>query len=579
MREPTRPLPSLVPLPHGGWEVDSYMSSADYTIRGLGLMPPNTIIPVIVVPGIMGTNLRAKRALRAGQKEAEVNGKVKPGQPTWRPPNGKSEGVAAMLHWNDFKPADRQKLLDPDTLEVDDSGAIVVPDPIDGYVLTEQELRQRGWGEVHVDSYSNLLSALQTRLNQTFEFNGQAKKRSIRQHWKDVIACSPKRWGLREFPVLTESDLVKHAQYFFPVYAVGYNWLLDCHTSSEMLEKRINSIIDSWRKARRRCDKVILVTHSMGGLVARACAKRVPDKIAGVIHGVMPALGAPVAYRRIACGTETRSPGKMPFAQIEAYALAKILGETTEETTPVLATSPGALELLPNHLYPQPWLHIRVMKSVGPVRPAGYGARDDVVRVKEAALDYMHLPNARTPNPYDIYRDFKSWYRLINPSFADPSGKFLQRPGGIEHAVRSAIASAEKFHRSLGGYYHPNTYAFYGDDQEQLSYGDVRWTARQGAGSSGALTPSNVAIGKFVGHTVQGQRRVIVEGKTELHFSPEPQDARGDGTVPFQSGAGVTGRVKQAFATRGYDHQFSYKHDDMLMLTLRLIVKIVQEMP
>lgn len=317
----------------------------------------------------------------------------------------------------------------------------------------------------------------------------------------------------------------------------------------------------------------------MGGLVARACAKRIPDKIAGVIHGVMPALGAPVAYRRIACGTETRSPGKTPLAQIEAYALAKILGETTEETTPVLAISPGALELLPNHLYPQPWLHIRVMKSVGPARPAGYGARDDVVRVKEAAMDYMHLPNARTPNPYDIYRDFKSWYRLINPVFADPSGKFSQKPGGIEHAVRMAIATAEKFHRTLGDYYHPNTYAFYGDDQEQLSYAEVRWTARQSAGSPGALTPSNVAIGKFAGHTVQGQRRVIVEGKTELHFSPEPQDARGDGTVPFQSGAGVTGKVKQVFATRGYDHQFSYKSDDMLMLTLRLIVKIAQEMP
>lgn len=579
MREPTRPLPSLVPLPHGGWEVDSYMSSADYTIRGLGLVPPNTIVPVIVVPGIMGTNLRAKRKPRVGQKEDERNKRVNPGEPTWRPPNGRADGVAVSLDWDDFTPTDRQLLLDPATLEVDDYGPVVVPDPIDGYVLTEKELRQRGWGEVHADSYGVLLSALQTRLNQTFEFDWKVKKRSIRQHWKDVIACDPKKWGLRDFPVLTESDLVKHAQYFFPVYTVGYNWLLDCHTSSEQLEKRIDSIIDSWRKAKRRCDKVILVTHSMGGLVARACAKRIPDKIAGVIHGVLPALGTPVAYRRIACGTETRSPGNSPAANIEASMLAKILGETSEKTTPVLATSPGALELLPNHLYPQPWLHIRVMKSVGPARPTGYGIRDDVVRVKEAALDYLHLPNSRTPNPYDMYRDFKSWYRLINPAFADPARKFSRKPGGVEHAVTMAIATAEKFHRALGDYYHPNTYAFYGDDQDKLSYGEVRWTARQGAGSPGALTPSNVAVGKFLGHTVQGQRRVMVEGKTELHFSPEPQDARGDGTVPFQSGAGVTGKVKQVFATRGYDHQYSYNNDDMLLLTLRLIVKIVQELP
>ena len=50
-------------------------------------------------------------------------------------------------------------------------------------------------------------------------------------------------------------------------------------------------------------------------------------------------------------------------------------------------------------------------------------------------------------------------------------------------------------------------------------------------------------------------------------------------TVPRQSGTGPRGKVRQVFATQGYDHQGSYKHPDMLMLTLRLVVKIVQEMP
>lgn len=577
MREPTRPLPSLVPLPHGGWEVDSYMSSADYTIRGLGLIPPNTIVPVIVVPGIMGTNLRARRAPRLGRKDDERNRIVDPGEPAWRPPNGKSDGFMASVDWNTRSPSYRQHLFDPVTLEVDDSGPIILPEPEDGYVLSEREVRQRGWGEVHADSYGRLLAMLQTHLNQTFEFEERTKKRLIRRHWQDVIAYDPKKWGLREFPALTENQLEKHARNYFPVYAVGYNWLLDCKVSAELLEKRIISIIDSWRKAKRQCDKVVLVTHSMGGLVARACAKRIPDQIAGVIHGVMPTAGAPVAYRRIACGMETNSPGNSPLANFEASRLAKILGNSTEKTTPVLATSPGALELLPNHLYPQPWLHIRVMKSVGPIRPAGYGVRDDVVRVQETAADYLHLPNARTPNPYDLYRDFKSWYRLINPALADPAQKFLERPGGVDEAIRLAIATAEKFHRALGEYFHPNTYVFYGDDHSKLSYGQVRWTARQGAGSASALTPSNVAIGRFMGHTVRGERRVVVEGKMELHFSPEAQDARGDGTVPSQSGAGAAGKVKQIFAMHGQDHQYSYTNDDTLMLTLRLIVKIVQE--
>jgi len=578
MREPTRPLPSLVPLPNGGWAVDSFMSSVDYTIRGLGLVPPNSIIPVIVVPGIMGTNLRAKRAPRLGRKEDERNKMVGAGDLVWRPPNGKIDGMLDSFHWDTFSPKERQLLFDPATLEVDDLGPIHLPTAEDGYVLSEAEVRQRGWGEVHADSYGRLLAELQTRLNQTFEFDDSSKRRLIRQHWKDIMAYDPKKWGVREFTALTESDLEKHARNYFPVYAVGYNWLLDCDVSSRSLEQRIISIIESWKRAKRQCDKVVLITHSMGGLVARACARRIPEKIAGIVHGVMPAMGAPVAYRRIACGVESGSPGNGPAKNLEASRLAKILGSSTEVTTPVLAASAGALELLPNHLYPQPWLHIRIIKATGMVRVAGRGAHDDVMREKETALDYIHLPNARTPNPYDLYRDFKSWYRLINPALADPAKKYQLQPGGIEEAVRKAVGIAEKFHRELGEYFHPNTYAFYGDDQSQFSYGHVRWTARQTSGSTGALTPSNVTVGKFIGHTAAGERRVLVEGKTELRFSTDAQDSRGDGTVPSLSGAGVTGKVKKAFPTRGHDHQFSFTSNDALMLTLRLIVQISQEM-
>ena len=577
MSESTRPLPPLIPLPNGGWEVNSFLSSAEYTIRGLGLVPPNHIIPVIVVPGIMGTNLRAKRAPRLGRIADERNQVVKPGERVWRPPNGTREGLHASFAWGNVDASFRQKLLDPATLEVDDSGPISLPSSDDGYVLSERDVRSRGWGEVHAESYGPLLYALQKRLNQTFAFDEQSKKPSIQQHWKDVMACDPKRWGLREFTPLTETDLKTHAKHYFPIYSVGYCWLNDCKESSQLLERRILEIISIWKKANRRCDKVILVTHSMGGLVARACARRIPQQIAGVIHGVMPALGAPVAYRRIACGTETRSPSNSPHANVEASRLAQILGETSQKTTPVLAISPGALEMLPNHLYPHPWLHVRVMKSVGTARPAGYGTRDDLVRQQEVPTDFLHLPNARAPNPYDLYRDFKSWFRLVDPLLADPSGKFRTIPGGVEKAVRSAIAKAEGFHRELDNYYHPNTYVFYGDDHNKLSYGEVRWVAHQGAGSAGTLTAGNLEEAKFLGYTTAGRRRILVEEKAELHFSADVQDTRGDGTVPYQSGASPAGKVKQLFATRGYEHQESYKDEDMLMLTLRLIVKIVQE--
>jgi pimeloyl-ACP methyl ester carboxylesterase len=575
MTESTRPLPPLIPLAHGGWEVKSFMSSTEYTIRGMGLKPSNHVIPVIVVPGIMGTNLRARREPRPMRRINEKNEKVKPGELVWRPPNGMQEGLKASIKWSDISPADRQKLFDGPTLEVDDGGPIALLDPVEGYELSDADVRKRGWGEVHADSYGILLHALQTRLNQSFGFDEVKKERYILQHWKDVMACEPQKWGVREFEPLTEKHLKKHAKRYFPVYAVGYNWLEDCETSSERLENRIVEIIDFWQSAKRHCEQVILVTHSMGGLVARACAKRIPHKIAGVIHGVMPAFGAPAAYRRMACGTESLSPDNSPFEDAEASALAKILGETTEKTTAVLATSPGALELLPNHLYPGAWLHVRVMAAGEKAQPSGQGLKAEAS--SPARGDFLHLPGVWVPNPYDLYRDFTSWYRMISPALADPARKYQDTPGGVEKVIKEAIQTAETFHRSLDNYYHPNTYAFYGNDQHKRSYGQVRWVARQQAGSVLAVTAGNIGAAKFLGYGPAGERRVRVEGKAELLFKVEEQDARGDGTVPYQSGTGPNGKVKQVFATRGYDHQKSFKNQDMLMLTLRLIVKIVQE--
>lgn len=578
MSEPTRPLPPPSPLPGGGWAIDSFTSSTEYKVMGLALVPTDRVVPVIFVPGIMGTNLRAKRTLRPNSPVNEKNAKVAPGGVVWRPPNGMKEGLNASDQWKTVSPADRQRLFDGPTLEVDDRGAVMLEDAAYGYVLTAAEARARGWGEVHADSYGALLDALEIRLNHTFEPDYKGNGSVLRKHWQDVMACPPAKWGLREFEPLTLAHLKKHAQYNFPVYAVGYNWLDDCEHSSRRLEKRILEIIAFWTGAKRRCDRVILVTHSMGGLVARACARRIPDKIAGVIHGVMPALGAPAAYRRLACGTESSSPDNGPLDDLAASRLALILGETTEKTTPVLATSPGALELLPNHLYPGPWLHVRVMTGIA-TPPARIGGHTDGAGHGPATRDCLHLPGGRAPNPYDLYRDMNSWYRLINPALADPAGKYKQKPGGVEKAIKEAIETAERFHRSLGDYYHPNTYAFYGDDQHKRAYGQVRWVAWQQAGAATVVTAINVGAAAFLGHTELGQRRVRLEGKADLLFALEQQDARGDGTVPHQSGTGPRGKVRQVFATQGYDHQGSYKHSDMLMLTLRLVVKIVQEMP
>src|ERR1051326_4103672 len=92
----------------------------------------------------------------------------------------------------------------------------------------------------------------------------------------------------------------------FPVYASGYNWTDDNEHAGQLLAQRIQDIIQEAQSVTGLCEKVILITHSMGGLVARAASELAGarDSILGIIHGVQPATGAAAAYWRIKAGFE-----------------------------------------------------------------------------------------------------------------------------------------------------------------------------------------------------------------------------------------------------------------------------------
>jgi pimeloyl-ACP methyl ester carboxylesterase len=556
MADPTRPLPNLIPQPDGSWTGRTVLTPTAFTTRGRFTLPPRNVIPVIVVPGIMGSNLRATSI-----PEKPANKVLSPGEAAWRAPNGTFEGVKTARKWKEFKPKLRQQILDPETLEVDARGDIHLPLEARSYGMSESEVRTFCWGEVHWDSYGALLYGLHVGLNHSFEMDPLDNVRVICRHWQDVMACDPARWGVRTTDKITESELEKHAQYYFPVYACGYNWLESCEVSAQQLQRRIEGTIAFWTERKRQCDKVILVTHSMGGLVARACARQIPDQILGVVHGAMPALGAPVGYRRIACGTEKWSPTNGKLDNMKAEAVADILGTQPEATMPVMGTSPGVLELLPNHLYQQPWLHVSTVSRVN---------NKDLVR------DVVHLPDG---NPYDLYRDLDSWYRMVDPGLADPARKYRGDDLKVRSAILAAVDRAEHFHRNvLHTYYHPNTYAFYGADPEQMAFGAIHWVARD-PGKGAVFTEANLRAATYAGYGQGGGRKVRVEGRTELHFVPARQDVAGDGTVPQQSGAGPRGRAGQVFALRGFDHQGAFNHDAVLLLTQHLIVKLVQKMP
>jgi pimeloyl-ACP methyl ester carboxylesterase len=561
MTDPLRRLKDPVINEDGSLHVRTVLTPTSLKTRGLVYKGSNKVVPVIFIPGTMGTNLRVRRdvSLPTGYP-------FKPGEPAWRPPNSDSAVLLYASDWKKRSPKMRQLILHPDYVEVDDSGDL----DIGSCYLERSVMRERGWGEIFNGSYGTLLFELQSHLEMTFQFDA-LNKRHIRNRWKEVMQAMEgdplKRWGVRSVAPLTESELEKYAEYQYPIYACGYNWLQSCGESAIRLEKRIDKIIKWWETRNHECKKVILVTHSMGGLVARACAKRAPGKILGVIHGVMPALGTPLAYRRLACGTECDSPVNGKLDNFKAGKFADIAGRRPEDTTPVMSVAPGALELLPNQRYPRPWLHASIVHT-----PA-HGER------RETAIDCLHLPNESHPNPYDLYRDMSSWYRLINPDLANPANLYRDSKGGVVKKIREAINTAEIFHEWLGDYYHPTTFAYYGNDKGHPAYGQIRWVAQESmADTKIPVTAANIKAAKSVTQESDGVRQVKIEDRMTLSFSVEPQESAGDDTVSQQSGAAPNGKIKQLFATRGYRHQESYKHRDTILLTCYCIVKIVQEL-
>jgi len=565
MKEPTRPIPQPTVDRDGSLVAHTVATPTAFKVRARVTIGSRKVIPVIFVPGIMGSNLRARPDMKA--RDGDV---LKPGEAAWRPPNGSIDGYREAKKWDSRSPAIRQRILDPSILEVDASGELDLPFcAIDAAVM-----RERGWGEVHASSYGALLVDLQRHLEKTFQVSPYGI-RQVRHYWKRVMQCEPERWGVRSVESVTESELERYAAFQYPVYAFGYNWLDSCEVAAKRLRKRIDQIKKFWTERKHECRQVIIVTHSMGGLVARACSRlSTPaggsaSDIAGIIHAVMPALGAPVAYRRIACGTEGGNFTNELADNIKAAKFAEIAGETSAKTTPVMALSPGVLQLLPNHLYPKPWL---IIKTIW-----GANGRDDV-------RDMVSLP---VGSPYDLYRDMDSWYRMIDPGLADPAHRYEKKNGGVRKLILNAIDEAERFHTEVltdksGGksdhpYYHSNTYAFYGADKSLKAYAQIRWVAKVPASSHAVLTPANIRAGKFFAYGNDGTREVEVEGGVRLSFSVWPQDANGDETLPIQSGAAPARHIRQIFAPAGFRHQDSFHHEDMLLLTRHLIVKIVQE--
>ncbi|MDN8541649.1 acetyltransferase [Erwinia sp. BC051422] len=512
--------------------------------RAVLLQPPLKVIPVIFLPGVMGTNLMSDQSEQP--------------QAIWR---GDSMG-GVYWDWASKNGDNRRKLLNPDTTIVDNRGAIdetlFSPLSDDGKLFPTR--RERGWGEVLSFSYGKFLSVFQGALLDDWQQDlvnyatPAGKKGGVLSQLVGAHLSEDKGAQITGGAVMTRQELDHFQNFLFPLHVYGYNWLQDNKTSAGGLVACIDKIIDLY--THQHChgmafpagqEKVIIVTHSMGGLVARYASQisGAQDKILGIVHGVIPDLGSPAAYRRMKVG-----------AKQEGMAGA-VLGNTAQELMPVLARAPAPLQLLPSAKYlgGAPWLTVE-------------GGNEDGSDVR--------LP--KTQDPFgEIYLNETLWYRLYEADIIDKDAAVIESNWNayvklVDRPVRQFITQLDK----RG--YHPNTYAFYGHTKP--SDGTLKWK------KTSHTFPKNLHPGDR--KLPNNYREVPLPFNKSQIYQVVSSSTEGDGTVPVQSLSAIrrSSSIKSVLAT-DVDHQGAYdvkslkdiRNRPALKFTLRAIVKMVQEVP
>jgi len=492
------------------------------------VMVPNRIIPVIFVPGIMGSNLCNLK-----------------GEPVWV-----VDSPQAMVPWATKNASYRKQKLDPNQTQVYGGGKLP-----EGTSLSTVEKKQRGWGTVSKKSYGDWLVWLQNALDDCHPGTDHGRS-GLRASLRDMVITQ----GLEK---LTDAEIGLSYRYRFPVHAVGYNWLKSNHIASEDLGKAIDRIISAYRD-HGRCDKVILVTHSMGGLVARHCSEPFGyrEKILGIVHGVMPATGSATAYKRVKSGTESDGT-------VIGGVSRRVLGATAEEITAVFAQSPGALQLLPSPDYGNGWLKIR-----------------------DGGRPVPSLPMSGDPYS-DIYLKRRVWWGLIDEQLINPLDTAKTNINADWTNFCTLLTTVvRRFHEAISRRYHPCTYVFYGDDEQHKTWEDVEWTCQRKPslwkGSDSYLDDDRydpkdkpAAADDRIG-TIE-----IVAGRTESSlnlpvsktFKIGPASDNGDGTVPVRSGSAPKHYSKACIGFSGIDHEGAYNPTPQphppQFFTLWAIVRIV----
>lgn len=576
----------------GGWaEYTVHMTDTNDKVRHDLKVPPGKVIPVIFLPGVMGSNLRMSKT-RQNELNREDNR-------AWRPDDLVSSPISVaakrgMGGWfRNASPAQRQLVFDPNETEVEyyhyteDKGRFDpegketlaadarhqnVPDifhpipplikdhfPPPGqrnvsrkFTAAAQIARWRGWSEVlFAGAYGEMLKTAEKYLN-NISRGGQLDPYGV---WNTKYQTS--FFGPLSGLDLKMDDLKKIANCWYPVHAMGYNFLKSNGDSAKVIANRIRELVQGYQKRGFSCKEVIVITHSMGGLVGRALIH--PDygnllndpgvKVLGIYHNAMPTLGAAAAYKRMRFGFLEKEGMKEEIG-------AEILGIDGEHATAILANTPAPLEMLPARGYGKDWL--RVVDGLGRTILSWPQGNDN-------ALTSIYL------------QPEMKWWRLVNPNWVNPANRRVEDGAGLAN-VRKRLIDANAFLDSIEKTFHPtNCYASFCASEEHKSYGnlvfkvmnpdvrDARHISLPSADTWKLLTDDKKGT-----LTVQAGTRVLT-------LKLQPVEAVGDETVPAERSASkIVGTLFTHGKNKGtgYEHQNSYSNPNVLASMLYSIVKI-----
>ncbi|MFO7564003.1 MAG: alpha/beta hydrolase [Enhygromyxa sp.] len=308
----------------------------------------------------------------------------------------------------------------------------------------------------------------------------------------------------------------RFGRYRTPVYVIGYDWRQNNRDSGMAVARRIRGILAS-----EGAERFILISHSMGGLVTRACLKNpnnsdISDKLLGVVHIAQPVDGGLVLVRRMFTGAVSSVDG--------GRGLSMILGNTRQKFQTIMSAVPGPMQLLVTANYRDTdrswWYDYETFEEPG------------VTRRWEG-------------NPWDLYLQPQS-----PPGLLAPTTERYAVEAHVRREFVRRINEARSYHEWVRRWKHERTWAIYStgltvDMRVHFQLPPVQVQTEVYPGGFGAATVVHY-----------GTR---ADGSTAVVRDPNPADrgnvmrrrAQSDGTVPDSSAEGLFPGQRHGVDTTG----------------------------